>query len=185
VTAVLLDLDEWARPTDAADERILDRCTLPTLDVGCGPGRMVLELTRRGVPVLGIDVAPEAIRRVRASGGLAIERSVFADIPGAGRWPIALLLDGCVGIGGSPERLLRRIRDLLSPGGVVYVEHDPNPDRADRTTARLRDQRFDWAVVGWRSLARAAANAGLEIEHSWTAEDRSFVALRSPRRWRK
>lgn len=176
---IVLDLAEWARPIDAIDEQILDRCTLPTLDIGCGPGRMVLELSRRGVPALGIDVAPHAIRHVRASGGLALERSVFSEVPGAGRWPIALLLDGCVGIGGSPERLLARIRDLLSPGGVVYVEHDPDPGRADRTTACVREQRFEWAVVGWRYLARAASTSNLTVEHSWTVHGRSFAALRS------
>jgi SAM-dependent methyltransferase len=177
---IVLDLAGWARPTDPVDELVLERCTAATLDVGCGPGRMVLELNRRGVPALGIDLAPEAVRQVVASGGLALRRSVFGRVPGEGRWPTALLLDGCVGIGGAPERLLQRIRQLLSPGGVVYVEHDPDPERLDRSTARVHARQFDWAVVGWRHLARAASSAGLEIEETWTVDDRSFAGLRAP-----
>lgn len=179
---LVLDLSAWARPTDPIDELILERCTAATLDVGCGPGRMVLELNRRGVPALGIDVEPEAVRQVVAGGGLALTRSVFGRVPGEGRWQNALLLDGCIGIGGAPERLLRRVRQLLSPGGIVYVEHDPDPDRLDRSVAQVNTRQLEWAVVGWRHLARAASFAGLRTEDSWTAGDRSFVALRSPGR---
>jgi SAM-dependent methyltransferase len=178
---LVLDLSAWARPTDPVDELVLERCTAATLDVGCGPGRMVLELNRRGVPALGIDVAPEAVRQVVAGGGMALHRSVFGRVPGVGRWPNALLLDGCIGIGGAPDRLLRRIRQLLSPGGVVYVEHDPDPQRLDRSIAQVNSRRFDWAVVGWQHLARAASSAGLRVEDSWTAGDRSFVGLRAPK----
>lgn len=177
---ITLDLAEWSRPVDLVDDLILRRCTAPTLDVGCGPGRMVLELIRRGVPALGIDLAPEAVYHVRAQGGYALARSVFGRIPGEGRWPNILLMDGCIGIGGSPERLLRRVRELLSPGGTVYVEHHPDPDLLLQTTARLRTRRFAWALVGGRHLAAAANAVGLSVEETWAVQGRFFAAL-SPR----
>ena len=42
----------------AADEAVLDRAQAPVLDVGCGPGRHVLALARRGHLALGVDIAP-------------------------------------------------------------------------------------------------------------------------------
>jgi hypothetical protein len=35
-----------------------------------------------------------------------------------------LLLDGNIGIGGDPHRLLRRVRELLTPTGRLLVELD-------------------------------------------------------------
>ncbi|HEY6738269.1 MAG TPA: methyltransferase domain-containing protein [Actinopolymorphaceae bacterium] len=185
---LIFDLHSWARPSDAVDEMVLDRCIGPTLDVGCGPGRMVMALAARGIPALGIDLAPEAVRAVRAAGGLALERSIFGPLPGEGRWPVALLLDGCLGIGGSPLSLLTRLAEVLAPDGVVYVEHDPDPDRAEITTATVVDLggrgggSFPWAIIGLRQLESASRAAGLRIAESWTVEQRAFAALR-PRRW--
>lgn len=180
----VLDLTRWARPPDAVDRGVLRRCAGPTLDVGCGPGRMVLALARRGVPALGIDLAPEAVRQVRAAGGLALARSVFGDLPGEGRWTAALVLDGCIGIGGSPDLLLARVAELLAPGGTAYVEHDPDPDRCDHARARVllptghHGTPFAWALVGLHAVARAAAGAGLVLTGSWTANGRAFTACR-------
>lgn len=181
--AELFDLAEWARDPDDADESVLARCQGPTLDVGCGPGRMVLELTRRGVPSLGIDILPEAVRRVRRHGGLALQRSVFGPLPGEGRWSGALLLDGCVGIGGTPTRLLGRMRELLGPNGVIFVEHEPEDDVLDMTAAKVRDvngslgPELPWALLGKRALQQAAQHVGLAVLDSWTSCGRAFVAI--------
>jgi SAM-dependent methyltransferase len=182
----LLDLAEWARPPDAVDDLVLRRCVGPTLDVGCGPGRMVVELVRRGIPALGIDVLAAAVRHVLVSGGLALTQSVFDRVPGEGRWPTALLVDGCVGIGGEPALLLARVRELLAPGGVVYVELDPVHGRAGRTTVWLRDlhgrvtTKVAWAVVGSRLLAQVAREVDLVVKDSWTAGGRVFAAVERP-----
>jgi SAM-dependent methyltransferase len=186
MSGLVLDLARWARAPDATDTLVLDRCAGPALDIGCGPGRMVVALARRGVPALGIDVAPAAVRHVISAGGLALVRSVFRHVPGEGRWPHAILLDGCIGIGGSPTALLRRVRELLAPGGIAYVEHDTSPDRADLTTARISDGRgrisppFAWAVIGRRALAHAAQQAGLRVVETWTPNDRALSVLQRP-----
>ena len=182
----LLDLAEWARPPDAVDDLVLRRCIGPTLDVGCGPGRMVVELVRRGIPALGIDVLAAAVRHVLVSGGLALTQLVFDRLPGEGRWPTVLLLDGCVGIGGEPGLLLTRVRELLAPGGVVYVELDPVRERAECTTVWLRDMhgrvttKVAWAVVGSHLLAQVAHEADLVVGDSWTAGGRVFAAVERP-----
>ena len=120
---LLLDVAKFSAPPDAVDKAVLDRCLGPTLDLGCGPGRLVAELAGRGVPALGVDVAPFALLLSRANGATALRRSIFDRLPGAGRWPHALLMDGNIGIGGDPGALLERLRTLMRPGsGELIVE---------------------------------------------------------------
>ena len=117
-----LPIGSWtARPT-RADLTLITRCLGVTLDIGCGPGRFVAELARRGVPALGIDITAAAVASTRARGGLALERDVFGPLPGAGRWETVLLADGNIGIGGDPVRLLSRAADLLGPRGRALIE---------------------------------------------------------------
>src|SRR5439155_18584151 len=66
-----LALERFVGQASAADEAVLARAAGPVLDVGCGPGRILAELARRGVPALGIDVSPAAVRLARARGGEA------------------------------------------------------------------------------------------------------------------
>jgi glycosyltransferase A (GT-A) superfamily protein (DUF2064 family)/SAM-dependent methyltransferase len=127
-----LDIARYCDPPDAADELLLDRCTGPTLDIGCGPGRLAAEPAHRGVPSLGVDVAPVAILLARCAGATALRRSVFDPLPGEGRWAHALLIDGNIGIGGDPGALLDRISSLLAPMGGLVVE--TAPDRSTNAT---------------------------------------------------
>ena len=106
---VELDVARWLAAADDADDTVLDRCTGPVLDVGCGPGRFVSSLDARGVAALGVDIAETAVALTRGQGMPALLRDVFHDLPGEGRWPTVLLMDGNIGIGGDPARLLARI----------------------------------------------------------------------------
>jgi SAM-dependent methyltransferase len=153
------------------------------LDVGCGPGRFVSALNRRGVAALGVDVAETAVALTRGQGLPALLRSVFHDLPGEGRWPTVLLLDGNVGIGGDPLRLLERVRSLLRQGGRVLVEADADP-RADdlvevRFTAAGRPVGgpIEWAHVGIEPLHTYARLGGYSVSEVWTAAGRTFAAL--------
>jgi uncharacterized protein len=71
------------------------------------------------------DVAPVAVTFTRQRGAIALRRNVFAHVPGKGRWPTALLIDGNIGISGDVVRLLRRMASLLAHGGRLLVEADP------------------------------------------------------------
>ena len=120
-----LPVDVWLGRAGAVDERVLDRARGPVLDVGCGPGRHVHALARRGVLGVGVDVSPVAVALARRGGATVLEASIFDRLPGTGSWNSALLLDGNIGIGGSPDALLRRLVGLLARGGAVLVELDP------------------------------------------------------------
>lgn len=182
----LLPAARWLGPARLADLTVLSRLHGPVLDVGCGPGRFVTALAARGVPVLGVDIAPAAVRRTRAAGGMALLRSVYDPIPGTGRWRSVLLLDGNIGIGGDPQRLLGRCAGLVAPGGQVLVElagRGLSRHRVRLETAAAVGEWFPWAVVGADAAAHLAAAVGLRVVEQWSAPDsarlRSFARLRT------
>ena len=177
--------DGWRRlrPGDAS---IIDRCSGPTLDVGSGPGRLTVALAERGVPTLGIDVAPHAVRIARSAGSLTLLRDVFARVPGAGRWTFVLLADGSIGIGGDPAALLHRVAELLATRGQALVEVQPPGRELRRERIRVRHSRghghhtgdwFPWAHVGADQLAGIAGEAGLSSVETWSSGGRWFAAL--------
>jgi len=181
-----LPLRRWLAPVDAADRIVLAHAVAPVLDIGCGPGRHLAALAALGHDGLGLDLSPVAVRLARARGAEAILRSVFADVPRAGTWRTALLLDGNVGIGGAPEALLARARALIAPGGAVLVETGPpgTPTRRQRVrleTAGSVSPWFGWATVGPDGIAHLAAPAGLACRGTFDAGGRTFARLERPR----
>ncbi len=180
-----LDIARWLAGADAADATVLERCVGPVLDIGCGPGRFVASLAQRGVATLGVDIAESAVALTRGQGLPALLRDVFGALPGEGRWPTVLLMDGNVGIGGDPPRLLRRVRALLRPGGRLLVE--THPDHAAHEVLSVRfwsggravGPVFEWAHVGRRALREYAPAAGYSVSDVWSSEGRAFSVLTS------
>ncbi len=180
---VQLDLPRWTRPADAADSSLLTRCTGPTLDLGCGPGRLTRALAEHGVECLGVDVAPVAVALARSGGTPVLHASAFDAVLDDTRWACVLLADGNIGIGGDPAALLRRCRDLLLPAGRVLVEVE-GPEAVTRSVrvqirsgAGRASRWFPWAHVGCRSAGEVAAAAGLQVRDSWSTGGRWFVEL--------
>ncbi|TCO42490.1 glycosyltransferase A (GT-A) superfamily protein (DUF2064 family) [Kribbella antiqua] len=180
----LSDLDRWRAPADAVDRIALSRCEGPVLDIGCGPGRIVLALTEQGIPALGVDISAHAVRLTTSRGAAALRRAVNEPLPGEGRWGSALLMDGNIGIGGAPDVLLRRCAELVRPNGLVLVEVDPD-DTLDDTSAIVlrgvsgrRSNPLPWARVGSRAVVRYARTAGLIAAEEWRAGGRVFLTFR-------
>lgn len=176
---LILDAARFTAAPDPVDHAVLDRCHGPTLDLGCGPGRLVAELARRGVPALGVDVAPAAVLLGRAAGATVLQRSVFDRLPGTGRWPHALLMDGNIGIGGDPAALLARVRELIRPGdGELVVETEPGDVHETHVvTFDTGGEPFGWTRIGTEALTAMAAGCGLRSTERWSAGGRRFVAL--------
>lgn len=185
-STVPLDAARWHGPARGADRTLLHRVDGPTLDIGCGPGRLAAALTRRGIPCLGIDPVEVSVRLTRRAGGHAIRRSVFERVPYAGTWACALLADGNVGIGGDPVRLLRRVGELVAPAGRVLVEVDRPCSGSGRRRIRLEDDAgrigrwFPWARLAADEVDAVAASAGWVVRSRWRAADSSTG---SPVRW--
>jgi len=160
--------DGWTG-TIESDHVVLDLCQGPTLDVGCGPGRMTQLLAERGKIALGIDVVPEAIWQTRDRGVAAILRDVFDGVPAEGRWRTVLLADGNLGIGGDPVRLLRRIAQLLALDGRVVADVAPpgtglRSGEVRLTAGGLTSRPFPWSVVGADAIDEIASDAGFRAE---------------------
>lgn len=176
-------VERWLGPSGPADARMLERADGPVLDVGCGPGRHVVALARRGVLAVGVDIAPAAVRFARSSGATVMLGSVFDPIPGARHWRTALLLDGNIGIGGSPVALLARLRTLLRADGAVLCELDPPGSVTRSELVALEDgggdrsEWFAWARVSVDGIEPLAGRAGLRVSECWQDEGRWFTRL--------
>jgi SAM-dependent methyltransferase len=172
-----LAVQRWHDDAGTGDRWLLDRCTGPTLDLGCGPGRLVVALADRGVAALGVDVSVQAVARCLERGAAVLHRDAFARLPREGRWQHVVLADGNIGIGGDPVALLRRCRALLAEGGSVLLELEPGagvwcgavaledtdaPDGAAGSVARCGPW-FPWAVLGPGAVDEVAAEAGLAV----------------------
>ena len=172
----------WISPATAADELVLDHAIAPVLDIGCGPGRHLLALARRGVDALGLDVTLSAVRLARSRGAAVVHGSIFETVPESGTWSTALLLDGNIGIGGDPIALLVRVGDVMRPGGRILVEVGA-PGASDGARRARLDQHgclgpwFDWATVGASSLEGIATAARMVVSDAWRADGRWFARI--------
>ncbi|WP_433035723.1 class I SAM-dependent methyltransferase [Actinomycetospora sp. CA-053990] len=191
-----LAVQRWHDDADDDDAWLLGRCTGPTLDLGCGPGRLVVALADRGVPALGVDVSVQAIQRCLERGAAVLHRDAFERLPGEGRWQHVVLADGNIGIGGDPVTLLRRCRALLADGGSVLLELEAGAalwcgtaylettETADSSADPLTvldpfvdgGPWFPWAVLGPHAVDDVAAEAGLVVVARAEGE-RCFVEL--------
>jgi SAM-dependent methyltransferase len=178
-----LHVDRWfddARPEERA---FLMHAIAPVLDVGCGPGRHVVALNASRIAAVGLDHAPSAIALATERGAPAIVGSIFDPVPAEGRWGTALLLDGNVGIGGDPVRLLARVREILRPGGRALVELDapgtgtgPLHVRAEVDGA-IASPWFAWALVGADDVGAIAETARFSVLGVSTDDGRWFARL--------
>ncbi len=184
-TSTWLPVRRWGAEPDAADEALLlSRCTGPTMDVGCGPGRLAAALTSRGVPALGVDISPLAVQITLRRGAVALRRDIHDRLPGQGRWAHVLLADGNIGITGDPAGLLRRAGTLLRPGGTILAELDPPGIGLRRGLARLHATGwagpwFPWARVSADAIRAVAAEAGLRLRTVAQHGDRWVAQLES------
>ncbi|HJR96311.1 MAG TPA: methyltransferase domain-containing protein [Actinomycetota bacterium] len=177
-----LSSDRWWREPPDEEARLLRLALSPVLDLGCGPGRHTVALSRLGLVALGVDSSAAAVAAARAHGAAVTHRSVFDRLPSEGRWGTALLLDGNVGIGGDPLRLFRRVRELLRPGGRALVEVEGPGVASERLSVRAEldgseTEWFPWARVGVDGVRDIAVPTGLCPVAVWSDGGRWFARL--------
>ena len=186
-SSIVLEIERYLDDCDAADDAVLERCVGPVLDLGCGPGRIVAALTRRGVPALGVDIADAAVRLARQRGAAALRRDIFTRMPGEGRWQTAVVLDGNIGIGGNVDRLLHRLGELLAPDGRAIIETATDVDADEAKQVRFAaagypeaGPSFPWAVAGTATVRAKAVTAAMPVLAQWSRGTRSFIELGAP-----
>ena len=144
----------------------------PTLELGCGTGRISLAIAQQGIAVTGIDISPRMIEVAQtkaAQRGLA-ERCVFqsgdmAAVQLAERFPLVIMPFRSFQSMLTPEeqrQALARVRERLAPGGV-FVMDTFNPDvgslvndEQSRLAYHMKDVERDgggtlvvWGQNGW------------------------------------
>jgi SAM-dependent methyltransferase len=167
---------------DDFDHAVLQMCVGPVIDVGCGPGRLVLSLAERGVCALGVDQSAAAVAIARRLGAPALHLDIFGAMPATGRWQTALLIDGNIGIGGDPHRLLKRVGELLDDGGHCLVEFDTHVTGIRTNPVRLESRTqvgpwFPWASAGVDSAEQLARECGFHVARVSTEGRRAVACL--------
>lgn len=94
------------------------------LEIGCGTGEFLASLESKGIEVAGVEFADSA-QRVKFNGKLYVGRMEDLDIPDAS-FDAVLLLNVIEHLG-DPVDVLRKVRKMLAPEGVLLLRH-PNSD---------------------------------------------------------
>lgn len=119
--------DAIASRVDVTNRAVLDAvsqyCPANLLDVGCGEGWLIRELSKAGVSCTGMDVVPEFAGHVRESGGTFQHLSYEAFGPDAfeERFDVVVCNFSLLGKE-SVERVIERSVDVLRPKGVLIVQ---------------------------------------------------------------
>lgn len=104
------------------------RTHCPTLqsviEIGCGTGDFLAWLQAKGLKVSGVEFADSA-NRVKYDGPLHVGRMEDLDLPDAS-YDAVLLLNVIEHLS-DPQMVLRKIKRMLKPGGVLLLRH-PNSD---------------------------------------------------------
>ena len=116
------------------------------LDLGCGAGRVSLELQRRGSEVVGVDVSPLAVEVARKRGAAdARVGTVATALQGGELFDTILLLGNNLGLlsgEGRGRQLLRTLAQLATERGRIlagsYDPYDAASELARRYHARNR-----------------------------------------------
>ena len=107
------------------------------LDAGCGTGRVGIELARRGIDVVGVDVDPSMLDVARAKAPeLTWVLSDLADVA-LGRTFDVVVLAGNVMIflaRGTEGRVVANLASHLDPGGTLVAGFSLEPGRLDLAT---------------------------------------------------
>jgi SAM-dependent methyltransferase len=173
-----------------AERRVLRAVRGRVLDIGCGAGRVALDLQARGHDVTGIDVAPLAVevcrrRGLRDARVLSIGRAG----PSLGTFDTVLLLGHNIGLladEAQARRALERLHRITTDGArIIGSNRNPHDTtdpghrayhRRNRSRGRLPGQIrmriryrtiigpwFDYLFVSPRELERLVRGTGWQV----------------------
>ena len=128
------------------------------LDAGCGTGRVAIELHRRGLDVVGVDLDPSMLARARAkSPDVEWVHADLVDVDLGRRFEVVALA-GNVMIylePGTEGAVVANLARHLEPGGALVAGFELQPGRYD--------------LASYDEAARAA---GLTLAERWATWDR-------------
>jgi SAM-dependent methyltransferase len=185
----------------AAERRGLRWVRGRVLDVGCGPGRVALELQARGYEVVGIDPSPGAVEVAHRRGVRDVRRMRFEDVDASlGRFGTMLFYGNNFGLFASRvkgRRLLKRVRPLadrivassLDPhmtDDPVHLAYQERNRRRGRLAGQLRlrvryrdlaDPWFDYLLVSPSEMEELVEGTGWRVERFVEGDGHPYVAI--------
>jgi SAM-dependent methyltransferase len=159
--------------------RYREALTGRVLDVGCGAGRILAYLVALDADAVGIDISSRMVEHCRRRfPGVDIRLGDLADLPATVEGPFhsVLLSDNVLDVFDDDQRrrVLRDVRDLLGPGGLlVFSAHNlASRDRATVSAAppagtgsrvvglirKVTDRQIGWLVRRLLSTPRRMLN---------------------------
>lgn len=128
------------------------------LDAGCGTGRVAIELARRGVDVVGVDLDASMLEKARQKApALSWVQADLVDLDLGRRFDVVVLAGNVMIFvrPGTEAAVVAAMARHLDVGGSLVAGFQLQPDRLDLAT-------YD----------RHAAAAGLSLAERWATWDR-------------
>ncbi len=132
------------------------------LDAGCGTGRVAIELARRGVDVVGVDLDPAMLEQARAKAPeVAWVHGDLAEVDLGRRFDVVVLAGNVMIFlaPGTESAVVANMARHLAPSGALVAGFQLKPGR-----------------VSLDDYDRHAAAAGLRLAERWATWDRTPFA---------
>jgi 2-polyprenyl-3-methyl-5-hydroxy-6-metoxy-1,4-benzoquinol methylase len=140
------------------------------LDVGCGDGRYLECMIERGVPaknVYGVEINPQPVKDAINRGLQVRECRIETATHLPNNYFDLITMFHVIEHVAQPGQVIRRLRDLLRPNGILAIE-TPNFDSLD---ARVARKRFwggyhiprHWHIFIPESMTRLLQDSGLTV----------------------
>jgi SAM-dependent methyltransferase len=175
----------------ALEEAALVLCRGRVLDAGAGAGCHSLVLQDRGLVVVAMDVAPEAVEVMRRRGVADARCADIFTLEGE-RFDTLLLMMNGIGLVGTLrglDRFLREVPRLLAPGGQILLDSfdpgAPDPRRPGRYAGEMRFRLeyagmhgavYDFVFLDFETLSLHAERAGWCAESIWQEDEGHYLA---------
>ena len=199
-SSYLAGFDEWPEFERKAMRLVKGR----VVDLGCGAGRIALHLQREGFDVVGFDISRLALKVCRERGLKKVKLGSVQDL----RFPhssfdTAILFGnnfGLLGTRAKAERVLRRMHQIISQGGLILAETvDPYGTeypahlayhRLNRKRGRLPGEIrmrvryeqystpwFDWLLMSRNEMKTLVQKTGFEMTGSLDSDGPRYVGI--------
>ena len=139
---------------EIAEEITSQHISGAVLDIGTGPGSLVLEIAKLnpGIEVVGIDMSKEMIaiayenkNRVLPEGHVEFQVANASSIPFADEYFDFIVSTMSMHHWAEPEKCLKELARVLKKNGIVWI-YDIRRDATAENTARIR-KKYGWFLA--------------------------------------